>query len=142
MKRIYVIILVFTGLAILAVAGAYWYAFLRPHPDMMKAKPAYTLESARLFNEFSEDEKAAYGKYAGEVLEVTGEIVHVRRDEKQTAVILNDVFMGVSVYLDSSFVENNRKIVDALDSGQKVTIRGQCDGMLTDVIISRAVIIQ
>jgi hypothetical protein len=142
MKRLYVIILVFLVLVILAVSGAYWYAFLRPHPDMMKAKPAFTLESARLFNEFSEDEKAAYEKYAGKVVELTGEIVHVRRDEKQTTIILDDMFMGVSAYLDSSFVANNRKMVDSLDSGQKVTVRGQCDGMLTDVVISRAVIIQ
>lgn len=142
MKPLYVIISLIVVLAVLAGVGVYWYAFLRPHKNMMKSKPAYTLSSSQLLAEFSSDENAAFEKYAGQVIEVTGKIEDVKRDEKQTAIILDDKLFGISVYLDSSFIATNHKTVDDLNAGQTVTIRGQCDGMLTDVVISRAVIIQ
>jgi hypothetical protein len=141
MKKIYLIVLSVFVLVVLAGAGVYWYAFLRTHKSMLKIKPAYTLNSEQLLSEFTTDENAAFEKYAGKVIEVTGKIEDINRSEKQTAIIFEDRFFGVSAYLDSSFLAKNRKIIDALNHDQQITVRGQCDGMLSDVIISRAVII-
>ncbi len=142
MKRIYIIILVLVVIILVAGAGVYWYAFLRPHKNILKTEPAYVISSTQLLSHFSDDEKAASEKYAGEIIEVSGEIVDVKKGNNQTAVILEDLFSGISVFLDSSYVVNNREAVNALEAEQDITIRGQCDGILTDVIISRAVIIQ
>ena len=142
MKRIYVVIIVLVVIILLAGAGVYWYSFLRSHKNILKTKPAYVLSSTQLVSEFSDDENAANEKYAGEIIEIEGKIVDVKKADKQTAVILEDRLSGISVYLDSSYVVNNPGTVNILDAEQKITIRGQCDGMLTDIIISRAVIIE
>ena len=142
MKRMYVILAVVVVLFLVAGAGVYWYAFLRTHIDISSAKPAYSLSSTQLLSEFTDDETAANEKYAGEIIEVEGKIVEVIKGERQTAVVLEDRLAGISVYLDSSFVANNPEPVNLLDADQSVTFRGQCDGMLTDIIISRAVIVK
>ena len=142
MKRIYIIIAILVVVILMAGAGAYWDAFMRPHANILTARPAYVLSSSQLLSEFSEDEEAANKKYAGEIVEVAGKIADVKKGVKQTAVILEDHFSGISVYLDSSFVVNHPETVNDLDAEQSITIRGQCDGMLTDIIISRAVIIE
>ena len=142
MKLIYKIILGLVVIGFLAVAGVYWYAFMRPHIDMLKARPEFVLDASDLFNDFSNNEATANQKYLGKVVQITGEVVDVKTENSQTAVILEDDLFGVSTYLDSSFVAENPKIVKDVGPGQSVTLRGQCDGMLSDVVVSRAVIIQ
>lgn len=129
-------------LAVLAGAGTYWYAFMRPHKNMEKTKPQFELSSAALLSEYTNDETAANEKYLGKVIELHGEIVALDRGENLTAIIMEDRFFGISAYLDSSFVADNRKITNQIESGQTITIRGQCDGMLNDVVISRAIVVR
>lgn len=142
MKPLYKIILSLFVVGLLAAGGVYWYAFMRPHRDMLKAKPAFVMDASDLFNDFSNDEASANKKYLGKVVQITGKVVDLKNENNETAVTLTDELFGVSTYLDSAFVADNSKMVAAIDTGKIVTLRGQCDGMLNDVVISRAVIIQ
>ena len=142
MKPAYKISLIPILLTVVAGAGAYWYVFLKPHQNMENTKPEFKLSSTQLFNDFTEDETAANAKYSGKVVEVNGEVVTVQTGEQGTAIILEDELFGVSVYLDSSFVAANQQLTNQTAAGETITIRGKCDGMLNDVVISRAVIIQ
>jgi hypothetical protein len=76
------------------------------------------------------------------VVEISGKVINVNKENNQTAVVLEDELFGVSTYLDSSFVVENPTIIQSVSPGETVTLRGQCDGMLNDVVISRAVVIQ
>ncbi len=109
---------------------------------MLKAKPEYVVEAGFLFHEYADDEMAANKKYLGKVIEITGKVVRLEVVENQYSVILEDDLSGVISYLDSSFVAANREMIRTIDPGQYITLRGQCDGMLNDVVISRAVVIQ
>lgn len=142
MKRLYKIVLTLFVAGLLAAGGVYWYAFMRPHKNMLKAKPAFVMDASNLFNDFSNNESTADKKYLGKVVQITGKVVDVKNENDETAVTLEDDLFGVSTYLDSTYVADNPRIVAALDTGKIVTLRGQCDGMLNDVVISRAVIIQ
>ncbi|WP_372776645.1 hypothetical protein [Mangrovibacterium sp.] len=142
MKPAYKISLILIVLAIVAGAGAYWYVFLKPHENLENTKPEFKLSSTQLFNDYTEDETAANAKYSGKVVEVSGEVVAVQTGEQGTAIILEDELFGVSVYLDSSFVAANQQLTNQTAAGETITIRGKCDGMLNDVVISRAIIIQ
>lgn len=142
MKLVYKIVLIIVVVAGLLGAGAYWYAFMRPHLNMETANAQFKLSSSALFNEFSNDETAANEKYLGKVVEVNGEVVAVNESGNQTAIILDDPLFGISAYLDSSYVADNRKIIETIEAGQNIIIRAQCDGMLTDVVISRGVIVR
>lgn len=142
MKQLLRIALILFIIGLIAAGGIYWYAFMRPHKDMMKAHPEYVMQASDLFNDFSNDEGSANKKYLGKVVQITGTVVDVKNDNDETAVTLEDELFGISTYLDSAFVAENPDLVSAVDTGQTVTLRGQCDGMLNDVVISRAVIIQ
>ncbi len=142
MKPVYKILLVLVVLALSAGAGIYWYAFMRPHQNMLKVNPEYKLSARNLFSEFSDDETTANSKYLGKIVELTGYVKSVKISDNQTAIILDDELFGVSTYLDSAFCATNHQRLAAISPGQTVTIRGQCDGVLSDVVISRAVIIQ
>lgn len=142
MKRTYKIVLLLAALAVLAGGGAYWYTFLQPHKNMQKARPDFKLNAENLFTDYSSDENAANSKYLGKVLELTGKVVEVKNEDKQTVVVLEDILFGVSTYLDSSFCAANSELLKEINQGQTVTIRGQCDGMLSDVVVSRAVIVK
>lgn len=142
MKHAYKISLILIVLAVVAGAGVYWYVFLKPHQNLEDTKPEFTLSSTQLLKDFTEDESAANTKYSGKVVEVNGEVVAVQTGEQGTAIILEDELFGVSVYLDSSFVAANQQLTNKTKAGETITIRGKCDGMLNDVVISRAIIIQ
>lgn len=142
MKPLYKIVLSLFVVGLLTAGGVYWYAFMRPHKDMLKAKPAFVMDASDLFNDFSNDEASANKKYLGKVVQITGKVVDLKNENNETAVTLEDELFGVSTYLDSAFVADNSKMIAAIDTGKIVTLRGQCDGMLNDVVISRAVIIQ
>lgn len=142
MKPAYKILLLLVVLALSAGAGIYWYAFMRPHQNMLKVNPEYKLSAKNLFSEFSDDETTANLKYLGRIVELTGKVTEVKISDNQTAVVLEDEFFCVRTYLDSVFCATNSQILTAISPGQTVTIRGQCDGILSDVVISRAVIIQ
>lgn len=142
MKTSYKIIVVLLALAVVAGAGAYWYTFMQPAKDFSKLKPDYTLNAEQLFSDFSGDETAANSKYIGKVVELTGKVVTVNTDSTQVSIVLEDQLFGVSTYLDAGFCAANPEMLRAVRAGQTITIRGQCDGMLNDVVISRAVIIR
>lgn len=142
MKPFVKIILTVFVIGLIAAGGVYWYAFMRPHRDMMKTQPEFVMDASALFNDFSNNETTANKKYLGKVVQITGKVIDVKNENHETAVTLEDELFGVSTYLDSAFVAQNSKLVSSINSGQMVTLRGQCDGMLNDVVISRAVIIQ
>ena len=142
MKRIYKILIMMAVLAVVAGGGAYWYTFMQPHKNMQKASPDFKLTAKNIFTEFSENEKAANTKYLGKVVELTGKVAEVKNENNQSAIVLEDMLFGVSTYMDSSYCAANPKVLQDISKGQTITIRGQCDGMLNDVVISRAVIIE
>jgi hypothetical protein len=115
---------------------------MQPQKNMQKANPDYKLTAKNIFSEFSKNETAANTKYLGKVVELTGKVAEVRTGNNQTSIVLEDVLFGVSAYLDSTYCATNPEVLQAMNEGQIVTIRGQCDGMLNDVVISRAVVIQ
>lgn len=129
-------------LIVLAGLAGYWYAFMRTPRSMLNLKPAYKVDAAVLLHEYTEDEAVAGKKYSGKVVEVMGKVIRVGTGEGQLFVVLEDDFSGVIAYLDSSFVGSEPELIRLLKPDQGITIRGQCDGMLNDVVISRAVVIQ
>lgn len=69
-------------------------------------------------------------------------VIFLRANPFQPGIVLEDQLFGMSAYRDAGFCAANPEMLHAVRAGQTVTIRGQCDGMLNDVVISRAVIIR
>ena len=125
--------------AILAVAGlaAGYYMYNKPHEDIRSAKADYTMTAQELFAAYEANETEANQKYLGKMIQVTGTVQAAKKDEEgKTGIALTggDMF-GVICKLDD-FSEPKRT---AFQPGEQVTFKGECTGMLMDVVLVRCV---
>jgi hypothetical protein len=112
----------------------------KPHKNIVKAKVAYSLTSADLFNQFKEDDGQALKKYRGKVLEVNGSIQTIELDAAHATIILANEgdFYGVNC----SFNAKQLVGLDKLVVGELVTIKGECQGYIDDVILSNCTLLK
>lgn len=135
MKK-YLIIVLLIG-AITGGAIAY-YQFTRTHDEMASQISSAKISSDKLFSEFVNNEQVANEKYLGKVIEVSGEIYSIEKGNQED---INILFMteGEMFGVSCNF---KRSDLDSLpEPGQSITIKGECSGMLSDVIIIRCIII-
>ncbi len=125
------------GVVIALAAG--FYLFNKPHADIASQSPAATLSASDLFNEFSSDETVANQKYSGKVVEVNGEIHSI---EEGSNGDMNILLMGASDMFGVSCNISKEEISQDLVIGQQVSIKGECSGMLSDVVLIRCVIVK
>jgi len=130
-------------LALVAAGFVYWYGFLRKEKPIEKMKPDFELTADSLFSVFNNNEQAATEKFGGKTLLLKSNVISVDKDEKgNVTLILVDPMMGVTCTIDSLQAVKQKTEIGALSEGQPVTIKGRCDGMLTDVKISKCMIVR
>ena len=129
---------------VVAVAGfTYWYGFLRKEKPIEKMKPDFVISADSLFSAFSANEKTATEKFGSKILLLKSNIVSVEKDGSgNVTVTLVDPIMGVTCTIDSLEAVKQKSEIAALTEGQTVTIKGRCDGMLTDVKISKCMVVK
>jgi hypothetical protein len=131
-------ILIIGGLLALFGAAVGFYFYNKPHQNIRSAKADFTVTATELFNAFETDETAANEKYLGKIIEVTGTVQEVKKDEEgKTGVTLEGggMMFGVICKLDD-FSEPKRT---EFTQGEQVTLKGECTGMLMDVVLVRCV---
>lgn len=132
-------------IGILAVAGgAYFYfcVYNKPHRNIAKATPSYTLTAAELTDAFSNDEAAANEKYSGKVLQVSGRIDEVvPGGEESIQIVLGTESPLATV---SCNIDAHREEILKMDpqAGRTLTVKGECTGSLMgQVVLERCVVI-
>jgi len=142
-RRILVTILVIL-IAGTAVFLATWlYVFRTDKTNMQKLKTDYRVEAAGLLKEFQDDETGSMTKYAGKILEVGGVVNSVETNEwGNVTVTYIDQLFGVTCTIDSLEAASDSAVISAIKTGDSLTIKGRCDGMLTDVKLVRCVILK
>lgn len=122
----------------IAVAVGY-YMFQKPVESLREAEPVWTGSSEELFDTFSADEETGNKTYTGKILMVNGIVVEsmINADSSKT-VILNSShpIFGVKCRLDPK--DNNSKVYT---NGEKITLKGLCTGMNSDVEINQCIIL-
>jgi len=126
---------------ILIAAAAATYLYMKPTRNLEKAKPDFRVEAAIIFQEFSDAESLATEKYVGKVVEVTGPLASISTSDKGAVLFLLDDLFGISCSMDSSYTVSVKEKLEYLSPGDQVTIRGRCNGMLTDVQFSSCVFV-
>ncbi|MGD9930596.1 MAG: hypothetical protein AB7U05_11305 [Mangrovibacterium sp.] len=64
-------------------------------------------------------------------------VIFLRANPFQPGIVLEDQLFGMSAYLDAGFCAANPEMLRAVRPGQTIIIRGQCDGVFNDLVISR-----
>lgn len=141
MKRKYLIILAL----IVVFLGAFisLKMFFKPHADINKLEAEYKLEGSNLIDEFVKDENTATTKYSEKILEISGALKAKSKMENGTdLLILEDEMQGISCQLDSSWASANQSIIQSLEIGKTVKIKGICKGYLMEIKVSPAIVLK
>ena len=127
------------GLVLALIGGAVgYYLWNKPHENMERAAADVQLTAAELFTAFAEDETTANAAYLDKVVAVSGQVREVSKSaEGLTKVTLDsgDEMFGVICQLDE-LSEHERT---DFTTGENVTFKGKCTGMLMDVVLVRCV---
>ena len=132
------VFLIFIVIAAVASSGIYYYMYNMPKRNVENEK-GIEITAAQLVKEYQEDEQAANGKFLDKAIKVTGTIGEVGTNQEGKVTLLissDDAFTGVFCTLkkDETKVE--------VKAGETISVKGICSGMLSDVRLSEAVIVQ
>lgn len=139
MKIKYAIILVLV--VIVTGAGIGLKMFFKPHADVNKLETEFKVDATKLMDEFQKEEDTATTKYSEKVLEINGKLVAKNKLPNGTnLLILEDEMAGISCQLDSSWSAANQTVIQTLETGSLVTVKGVCKGYLMEIKVSPAVV--
>ena len=141
MKIRYILIIVLT--VIIVGAGIGLKMFFKPHADVNRMKVDFKVEAASLIDEFQKKEDAATAKYSEKVLEISGKLASKNHlPNGTTLLVLEDEMQGISCQLDSNWVTANQPIIQSLQVGSPITVKGICQGYLMEIKVSPAVVVK
>ena len=131
MKKTVVFLLL---ILIAAGIGLGFYFFDKKVPGLGNVKPDFELTANALYDSFELDEATSLIKFEGKVLQVSGEVSKVKLSDSTLSVILmadNAIVGGVNCSL--------RDIDAKISKGDKVTIKGRCQGYLMNVVMTNCI---
>ena len=136
MKKILWIALLF----ILLIAGVGVYLFnMAPTSTIGNQSIDVNMNAAALYKSYSTDEMAGNKKYIGKILLTEGEITEISNDEMGATVLLLEAGNAPGGVLCTF---GKGEDLSQLKVGDKVKVKGQCTGMLMDVVLNKCVLDQ
>jgi hypothetical protein len=127
--------------AVLGIAGAV-YMFNKPHLNIEKTRPEFSMTADGFRQEFRENEMAANAKFLGKVVEISGHVESISYSQDGSiSYALIDPFEGVTATFNAEYARKYADKIGQLKEGDEIVFKGRCDGMLTDIRISDCVII-
>ncbi len=121
------------GVVLTVLVGSYgYYMWNKKTPSMSSRDATLTITANELGSQFDN------AKHAGKVLSVKGKVASVETENEATNVTLEteDPMISISCELEKGASTPSVKM------GDEVTIKGQCDGKLTDVVMTRCIILK
>ncbi len=132
------ILLSLLAIGLISAAIGY-YQWNKPKEDMAASKAEASVTAAALLAEYTADETAANAKYLGKTIAVSGQVKEITMEAGTIKVMLDTgQDFGVYCILDSlaQHLRTNFPV------GEKITLKGKCDGLNLDVQLSRCVEVQ
>lgn len=131
------LLLPFFIIALCSAGAVYYYVFIysATHHRQAKDEVGISITADSLSSKFSNNEKESNTTYLNKVLQVTGVIIatSTNQDGKTTLTV------GSENSMTNVFVTLTNK--QALQLGDHITIKGICNGLLSDVVVVDAVIL-
>ncbi len=125
-------------LVLVVIGGIVAYMmYNKPFEEMETMKVDLILPAAALFADYESDEATANERYNDKVLQVTGKVLEVNKDEDGIVNVLleSDGMFGVVCKLD----EMSKHKRTEFEAGEEVTFIGICTGYLSDVVLVRCI---
>ena len=127
--------------ALIAVGSAFYvYKWVnKPVAKVSEEVCEVKISAAELFDAYANNESNADSCYTSQLIEVFGKVQSISTDGPNKSLMLetNDMLFGIDCAIDSTDHEK----LKSLTEGQDVTIRGECSGILSDVVMVRCIIL-
>lgn len=129
-------------LVVLAGATIGYYMYNLKRSDLTKVKPDFIISSSELYSAFESDEPGATARFTGKVVEVNGNVAQVEFGSIDSTLSItlreDDQFSGVICTFNG--IEDKSAVI--IIPGQQIKVRGECSGMLMDVLLNNCVIVK
>jgi tRNA_anti-like len=125
--------IVLVGIVLGIIGGGYgYYMWNKKTPTTASRDLDITLTAAELASQYDN------AKHLGKVLAVKGKIAAIDTENDVTNITLetDDPMVSVSCEIEKGSDMASSKV------GEEVTIKGQCDGKLTDVVLTRCIVVK
>jgi hypothetical protein len=106
-----------------------------------KDRPAVTVKAKEILDEYKNNEVRADGKFKGQIVQIHGKVEDVKKD------IADDIYVTIGtgaqfeIPVVQCFVKDGEeKAASALNKGDNVTVMGQVDGLMMNVLVKECVI--
>jgi hypothetical protein len=128
------------GAMLLIMTAVFFMLYNKPHRSVKGEEPAFDLSVSQLIEAFSNDETGADSMYTGKVIQVTGPLRNMIRNDSTLILVLggDEELMGVSCYMERSQIARSEN----LRQGESITIKGFCNGMLMDVVLDNGILVR
>jgi hypothetical protein len=126
-KAIFISLLV----AIVVIGAAVYYVFNKPHRNVVKEEPTFSLTSDQLLADYDKDTSSANRKYLDKVIQLKGQIFDMIIDQQGGVVIvLND---GKSMFgITCTISDNSKEASKKYQKGKEISLKGICTGGTVD----------
>jgi len=137
MKKSHIVLL----FALIVVGGTFivfkWAN--KPVADVSEAVCEIKISAGELYDAFANNESAADSIYSGNLIEVYGKVKSISAEGSNKSLIFgtNDLLFGIDCAIDPTHHDKLKSLVE----GQDVTVRGECSGILSDVVMVRCIIL-
>jgi hypothetical protein len=127
-------ILVFLILALIAAVAAWIYIFRESKPDVASRKTEITIDAPKLLRDFEINEDSANLKYVNKIVQVTGTVSSIAKDNLGYSVYLKekDAISGIVCSFDVASFDSLRILPGAI-----INVKGICMGYLMDVQMNK-----
>lgn len=126
-KAIYIGLMV----VILIIAATVYYVFNKPHRNVVKEDPAFSLTSDRLLADYDKDTASANKKYLDKVIQLRGKVSDMITDQHgEVVIVLND---GKNMFgITCTISDNSKEASKKYEKGKEISIKGICTGGTAD----------
>jgi len=138
------IIFVLIVLGFIGAILVYFFIYNKPHPDIEKMEPAYSVSAEDLYNSFISNRKVSEEKYNGKVIEITGILSKIEASDSTVIIVFvfNQGMFG-DEGIRCSVLEKFHSEARSLQPESMVRIKGYCSGYNdTDVILEQSAIVK
>jgi len=145
MKKIVIVLGVIAVIGIIAAALVWKFYVNKPHDDIEKMNPAYSLSTEEIWKQFNAEFKTADSLYTGKVIQLSGTVSRVDKNDTIVSVIFvmaADEMFGDKTISCQMYKRHNEE-AQTITPGTLLKIKGFCTGYNdTDLIFNKCSIIK
>lgn len=133
-----------TVMGLISAGLVYQFVINKPHRDYEKAKPAYIMSAADLFDSFRSDREEAEKKYNGQVVLLNGKLDKIEVSEALvTGVFVFDQGMFGDEGIRCTMLPKHSTNLKSMAEGSEVQLKGFLTGYNdTDIILEQCSVIR